>query len=151
MTMKANPAATDSTSRELQNLWEALLGAEWMSLAVVPTDHGTSAAPVTAALAALGERHLLPGLRIMDARGATVMEGERLNRDLGVAVAEGERVVIVVDSVMRSLAGIPLLRSAEVVLLVVRVGTSDGEGFASTIGIVGADRIVGSVAVGTDG
>ena len=57
----------------------------------------------------------------------------------------------VVDSLMQSLAGVPLLRHAEVVLLVVRVSSSDPEGLRSTIDIVGPERIVGSVAVPSDG
>lgn len=67
------------------------------------------------------------------------------------AVEKGSRVVVVVDSVMRSLSGIPIIRASQEVLLVVRVGHGDPDGLNSTIGIVGADRIMGTVAIPSGG
>ncbi len=128
-------------------MWESILAASWGSLAVVPTDHETSVALVTSAFGVLAARHPEGTLRLIDAQGATVSHGELLTDELARAVKGGARVVVVVDSLMRSLAGIPLLRRAEVVLLVVRVGSSEPEGLRSTIGIVGTDRIMGSVAI----
>ena len=86
-------------------------------------------------------------LRLMDASSATVPDGEKLARAMASSVEQGARVVAVVDSVMISLAGIPLIRAAQEILLVARVGEGDPEGLTSTIGIVGSDRIIGTVAV----
>lgn len=132
-------------------MWESLLASSWASLAVLPTDAGTSVTLVTEALGVVAARHPKGSLRLVDAQGATVAQGEELTREVASAVAGGARVVVVIDSVMWSLAGVPLLRASDYVLLVVRVGAADPEGLTSTIGIVGHDRIMGSVAVPSDG
>jgi len=138
-------------TRELDEMWESLLAASWNSLAVVPADHGTPVGLVTASLGAVAVRHSRGDFRLIDAQGATVQGGDLLSQDLAAAVKEGTRVIVVVDSLMRSLAGVPLVQQAEVVLLVVRISPSDPEGLRSTIGIVGPERIMGSVAVPSDG
>lgn len=137
--------------RELEEMWESLLATGWASLAVVPADHDTPIDLVTRSFQTVAARHPGGAIRLIDAQGATMPEGEKLAGDLAFAVKEGTRVVLVVDSLMRSLAGVPLVRHAEVVLLVVRISPSDPEGLRSTIGIVGPERIMGSVAVPSDG
>lgn len=136
--------------RELEDMWESILGSPWSSLAVLPTDHGTPVDLVASAFDAVARRHSANAPRIIDAQGATVPQGENLSRELESNVMAGERAVVIVDSVMRSLAGIPLLRSVDAILLVVRVGVSDLDAIASTLAIVGGDRVIGSVAVPSD-
>ena len=128
-------------------MWESLLHAGWRSLVVVPADHGTPVEVVTNALHAVSRRPGGEALKVVDASSATVAQGEGLAMQLKTLVDGGARVVAIVDSVMLSLAGIPLIRSAEEVLLVVRVGDGDPDGMTSTIGIVGPERIIGTVAV----
>ena len=147
MTPNGKTPPRSPAARELEAMWESILAAGWNSLAVVPTDHGTPIELVTNALEAVAARQPKGAFRLIDAQGATVSHGTHLTSEFESAVREGVRVVVIVDSLMRSLAGIPLLRQAEVVLLVVRVGSSDPEGLTSTLGIVGPDRIIGSVAV----
>lgn len=128
-------------------MWESLLTSPWTALAIVPADHDTPVGLVTRALSAVASRQPKGALRLIDAQGATVPAGELLARELEVTRKEGSRVAVVIDSVMRSLSGIPLVRQADAVVLVVRVGSFDPNGLASTIGILGQDRILGSIAV----
>ncbi len=141
---------SSAADRELQQMWRSLLRGGWSSIAVVPTDPGTSARPVTAALAEVASREDVGPLRIIDAQGATVASGERLAQDLAAAVVSGTRAVAAVDSLMRSLGGVPLVRDAEAALLVVRLGASDFDSVQSTLEIVGRGRILGTVALPPD-
>ena len=126
-------------------MWKALLASPWGSLALVPTDHGISVQPVVDALAvAASERN--DGVRCVDARGAEVEEAKRLAKDVSASLAAQERTVVVVDPLVRSLSGVHLVQGVHAVLLVVRVGAMDQEALASTVAILGSDRIIGSVA-----
>ena len=62
-------------------------------------------------------------------------------------VSGGSRAVAAVDSLMKSLGGVPLVRDAEAVLLVVRLGSSNFEYVQSTIDVVGRERIIGAVTL----
>jgi len=62
-------------------------------------------------------------------------------------VGRGARAVVAVDSLMQSLGGTPLVRDADAVLLVVRLGVSNFDSVQSTIDIVGRERILGAVAL----
>jgi len=151
MTDRQTAKGSGHASRDLEAMWESLLATSWTSLAVLPTEHSTPLTMVTDSFRAVASRLPRLSLRLIDAQGLTVPEGERLAGELTAAVDEGKRVVVVVDSVMWSLAGVPLLRKVEVVLVVVQVGSAHPDGLTSTIGIVGADRIVGSIAVPSEG
>lgn len=151
MTTKDASQPQDATARDLEDMWRALLSGSWSSLAVVPADHGTNVGLVTGSFQAVSARHGGRLLHLIDAQGASMPQGEALTRTLVAAVKSGARVVVVVDSLMQSLSGVPLLRQSEVVLLVVRVTPSDPDGLRSTIDIVGRERILGSVAVPSNG
>ncbi len=148
--MGAPPTHSGAAATELQRMWRSLLRGGWSSLAVVPTDPGTSARPVTAALAEIAKRDDVGALRIIDAHGATVANGERLAQEFTAAVASGTRAVAAVDSLIQNLGGVPLVRDAEAALLVVRLGISDFDSVQSTIEIVGHRRILGTVALPPD-
>jgi hypothetical protein len=76
-----------------------------------------------------------------------VAEGERHAVALASLIARGVRAVMAVDSLMQSLGGVPLVRDADGVLLVVRPGASDLDSVQSTIEIVGRERILGTVVL----
>ncbi len=125
-------------------MWGALLRSPWTSLAVVPTDQGIATQPVVAALKATVETGSFR-LRGVDARDADVQEGKRLASQMSSWKADGERVAVVVDALTHSLTGVHLVEHVGAVLLVVMVGGLNVDALTSTVAIVGADRIVGSV------
>lgn len=143
----ANPGAAPTTPASLadvEEMWTALLDSDWNSLALVPTDHTVSAQLVIDALLSVAKR-TSPPVRIIDGRGKNVADGQSLVRDVAVATSEGARVVVIVDSLMRSLSGVHLVKCVDAVILVVRVGAVDLESLSSTLAVIGTDRIRGTV------
>lgn len=133
--------------QELQEMWLSLMRGNWSSLVVVPTDPDISARAVTGVLVDVAASHEVGRFELIDAVGASVPAGERLAQDLASVVASGSRAVAAVDSLIRSLAGIPLVRDAEAALLVVRLDQSSYDNVQSTIEIVGRERILGAVTL----
>jgi hypothetical protein len=134
---------------DLVEMWDALLVGGWDSLAVVPTDHQVSSDLVVLALETSVQKRP-GGVRILDARGADAPASKRLAGEFSTAIVAGERVVVLVDSLMRSLSGVHLLQSVGAVLLVIRVAGMDLESVSSTIALIGSERILGSVTAPAD-
>ena len=130
---------------DLEEMWKALLACDWDSLAVIPTDQGVSVQSVVDTLLAISSRTGRP-VKCLDARGVEIADGKRLAKELAAARSTNTRAVVVVDSLIRSLSGVHLVQGVNAVLLVVRVGLMDLDALTSTVAIVGAERIVGSVA-----
>jgi hypothetical protein len=128
-------------------MWLSLMQGDWSSIAVVPTDPGTSAKAVTSALEEIAQLHDVGPFTVVDAEGASIGEGERLSEQVLFMAAQGSRPVVAVDSLIQSLSGVPLIRGIDAVLLVVRLGSSNFEAVQSTIDIIEPRRIVGSVAL----
>ena len=74
-------------------------------------------------------------------------DGDRLARQIVDGCSAGRRIVAFIDPIIESLSGVPLVRAADSVLLVVHVDSPDVESLSSTLSIVGVERVVGSVAV----
>ncbi len=124
-------------------MWAALLRCDWNSLAVVPTDPAVSVKQVVAVLqSTIAESNL--AIHFVDARGVNVADGKRLAGQLAANMGRG-RAVIVVDSLIRSLSGVHLVQGVDAVLLVVRVAAMDLDALASTVEMVGPNRVLGSV------
>jgi hypothetical protein len=132
---------------ELQEMWVSLMRGSWSSIAVVPTDPGTSVKPVIDALVEAARQHDLGKFTIIDATGASVADRMRLADDLANVVAAGTRAIVAVDSLMTSLGGAHLVKDADVVLLVVHMSSSSFHSVQSTIEMIGHGRIVGSVGL----
>ena len=54
------------------------------------------------------------------------------------------RAVVLVDSLIQSLAGVHLVQGVDAVVLAVHVGDMDLEALTSSVAIIGPDRILGS-------
>ncbi len=132
---------------ELRRLWFAALRREWSSLVVVPAHEGGSAIRVAEALVQTGAIHGSRPVRLIDARTVLVKDAARLVVEMTSCVAAGELAIVVVDSVIGSETGIPLLLAADVALLCVTLGESDFASARRTIEIVGAERFLGSVVL----
>lgn len=147
MSPAGTTAPPGSALGDLRQMWLSLVRGSWSSLVVVPTDPEISARVVTGALAEVAAHHDVGPLRIIDALGASPATGDQLAQQMSSAVAGGARAVVAVDSLIRSLGGVSLVRDAEAALLVVRLGTANFEHVQSTIDIVGRERILGAVTV----
>jgi hypothetical protein len=126
-------------------MWNGLLSSSWTALAVVPTDGEVSADLVVDSM-----REAIAGahapVRCFDARGLDPAAAKTMAHEVASGRARGNRSVLVVDPLTKSLSGVHLVTEADAVLLVVRVGAMDLESLKSTVNIVGAERIIGSVA-----
>ena len=80
-----------------------------------------------------------------------MIDGERLAKKIVESARSERRVVAFIDPITQSLAGVPLVRAADSVLLVVQIDSPDVESLSSTLSIVGADRVVGAVTVPSSG
>jgi hypothetical protein len=144
MPTKPIPTSNEQGFLDLQEMWKALLACDWRSLTLVPTDHGMAVQQVVDAFHSIADS-VKPPIRLIDARGVDVAQGKRLAQDAEGALASDTRLVVVVDPLIHSLSGAHLVRCAHAVLLIVRVGAMDVDALTSTVSMVGAERIVGSV------
>jgi hypothetical protein len=152
--MSRRPASTGESPRrpgDLEQLWEALLHTGWQCLAVIPVDPTAASQLVLDALRAVLRREGRSSIDVLDGRGASIQDGNRLAGDASTMVSKGRRIVAFIDPITRSLAGVPLVREADSALLLVQVGFPDVDSLASTLSIVGVDRVVGSVTVPATG
>lgn len=143
-----SPSVTSSPPgfHDLVDMWVALLEGGWDSLAVVPSDHEVSVDTVVDALREALRRAGSERIQVIDARDADVAAARRLASDLSSALSRGDRAVVVVDSVMRSLSGMHLIQAVNALLLVIRLGAMDVDALSSTVTLVGPERILGAVA-----
>jgi hypothetical protein len=148
-TSRRIPAAGNPQGRssDLERLWQALLLTGWRCLVVIPANPSTSADSVVGALRAVLPSGGLPAVEVVDGRGASMGDGDRLAGRVADSNGAGRRVIAFIDPITQSLAGVPLVRTADAVLLVVQVDSPDVESLSSTLSIVGIERVVGSVAV----
>jgi hypothetical protein len=146
---RKKPASGSSSrpSSDIERLWRALLLTSWRGLVVIPANSSTSLESVLCSLRAVLQPGAAAEVEIVDGRGASMGDGDRLARMVTGGSSEGRRFVAFIDPITQSLAGVPLVRASDSVLLVVQVDSPDVESLASTLSIVGIDRVVGSVAV----
>jgi hypothetical protein len=129
---------------DLEAMWSALLAADWTTLAVVPTDQGASVQEVVdTLLTTSADRD--PPVHCFDARGVDVEEAKRLAGRVETSRAKRGRAVVIVDPLIRSLAGVHLVRDADGILLVVTVRATELDSLTSTVSMLGSSRILGSV------
>ena len=134
-------------SSDLERLWRALLTTGWRCLIVIPVDPSTSVDSVLGALQSILALEKSHTVDLVDGRGAGMEDGSRLARKVAEGGSTGRRVIAFIDPITQSLAGVPLVRAADSVLLIVQIDSPDVESLSSTLSIVGADRVVGAVAV----
>ncbi|MFP2925817.1 hypothetical protein ACLESO_11480, partial [Pyxidicoccus sp. 3LG] len=77
--------------------------------------------------------------------GITPADAPRLVNELRERIARGERVVVVLDSLLTHPASLPLALAADGVLLCVALGETDFGSARKTMEYVGPERFVGSV------
>lgn len=117
----------------------------WASLALVPADERASVEAVLTALRSplLGPT---PPATVIDARGVDPTEGKALAGRLRPDEAGATRFVVALDSPLTSLAAVHLALATERSLLVVRPGDGAWDNLVAAAGLVGLDRILGTVA-----
>ncbi|WXH29682.1 hypothetical protein WA016_03641 [Myxococcus stipitatus] len=139
---------SDSTvpAPALQRLWFALERRGWAYLTVVPAHPGAPALEAATAILEAGAPYAATQkIHLEDATGIAPAEAPRRVLELRERVSRGERVVVIIDSVLTRPASLPLALAADGVLLCVTLGETDFGSANKTMEFIGADRFVGSV------
>jgi hypothetical protein len=156
----ARPAGSSLPRLDLQELWFATLRRPWNSLALIPADAGRSCMEIAKALAEVGG--------MLRRRPAMLLSGENL--DLagtaqlvhnmqsqstpwtdtpGRETQEGPLVIVALESVITNPTGIAIALAADAALLCVELGETDLASARHTVEMVGRDRFVGCVLLGS--
>lgn len=140
-------------AHELQQLWFATQTRPWNSLAVVPVSRGVPALEVAQALHEVGSRASTVPLRLLDGRTVTLSTSAGLIVNL-TALQQGgpgrqpNRVVVVLQSVLEELAGIPVALAVDAVLLCVELEKTLLEDARRTLDLVGGpEKVIGCIDV----
>ncbi|RYZ35379.1 MAG: hypothetical protein EOO71_35685 [Myxococcaceae bacterium] len=139
------PPASAVPSAELSRLWFALDRRAWSFLTVVPAHPGAPALDAAQALMEAGSPYPEPPLRLVDATGIEPAGAPRLVQEVRRRVEQGERVIVVIDSLITHPASLPLALAADTALLCITLGETDFGSAEKTLRLVGADRFAGSV------
>ncbi len=141
------PVSTVPTST-LLHLW-AMLNARhrWSSLVVVPS-HGAGSGMQTAqAILEVGSKQGATPIHFLDAEGLELGSAEHVVNEMLAYVEQGDRVVVLIDSVLANPVGLEVALAAERALLCVTLGDSDITSARRTIDLIGKERFVGSVTL----
>jgi hypothetical protein len=141
----ARPAPSPGPSPELQRLWFALERKAWSFLTLVPAHPGAPALEAAQSLLEAGSPYPEPPLRLVDATGIEAAGAPPLVKEVRGRIAQGERVIVVIDSLVTHPASLPLALAADVAVLCVALGESDFGSAQKTLDLVGRERFAGSV------
>jgi hypothetical protein len=151
--MSVLPLAPAGTAAH--GLWFAVQSRPWSSLAVVPAGPGESALAVGNALYDVGALVSGGPMRLLDARAVTLASSANFIVNMSSLVsAPGERrtggaqrVVVVLSSVIEQLAGVPIVLSADAVVLTMTLGKTTVDSARRTLELVGESRVLGCILV----
>jgi hypothetical protein len=172
----ARAPAPGLPSRELQELWFATRRKDWKSLVVVPAAAGLSAYPLAKALGEIGSIIRMSPVQVVNAEGMDLTRIAELVADItdelspqrassvwtsgapgnnGPSGWEGsvqrsgqDRAIIVAsEPVVENPLALPLVLSADAVLLCMTLGDTAVASARHTIELVGRERIIGTALV----
>lgn len=132
---------------ELRRLWVATLKHDWRALAVIPAAGGSSAAEVARGLYRVGLNEAGVALRFVNGTGADLASTTRMAAEVREVVAQGGRVVIVVDPPAQAEAAVPLALCADAVVLGIELGRTTRRDVEETVDELGGAKVIGSVLI----
>jgi hypothetical protein len=143
------PRPTSSaTSSTLLHLWAMLnQRGRWSSLVVVPSHEGGSGVQVVQAILEVANKQSSTPVHFLDAEGLELGAAQHVVAEMMAYVEQGDRVVVLLDSVVANPVGLEVALAAERALLCVSLGTSDYTSARRTLDLIGKDRFLGSVTL----
>lgn len=133
---------------EYQELWFELRSWMWTSLAVAPITPGVSEFDVAERLVVMGTTNTDQRYCLINAEGIGVADTDRIVAMIRAAEARGERVIVSCDAIASNPAAVPVLRSVNGVIPVVRLGAADRSALERCVATVGRARVIGVVTRG---
>jgi hypothetical protein len=137
-------------SLSLQQLWFSLQRREWSSLVAVPADRGMSLMDFARPLYDVGRLAMGDKLRLVDARDVKLARTAPLILEMtagGPNRNSGERVLVLIESVLSHPSGVALALAADAALLCVEMGRTSIAAARETLQIVGAQKFLGCIAL----
>ncbi|HYO54080.1 hypothetical protein [Archangium sp.] len=141
------PVST-APSSTLLHLWAMLnQRGRWSSLVVVPSHESGSGLQVVQAILEVATRQSSTPVHFLDAEGLELGAAQHVVAEMLAYVEQGDRVVVLLDSVVANPVGLEVALSAERALLCVSLGTSDYTSARRTLDLIGKERFLGSVTL----
>jgi hypothetical protein len=142
------PAPAGALSSTLLHLWAMLNQRQrWSSLVVVPSHEGGSGLQAVQAILEVASRQSSTPLHFLDAEGLELGASQHVVSEMRAYVEQGDRVVVLIDSVVGNPLGLEIALAAEKALLSVTLGTSDYSSARRTLDLIGKERFLGSVTL----
>lgn len=139
------PSVPSST---LLQLWAMLNQRHrWSSLVVVPSHAGGSGLQAAQAILEVASRQSSRPLHFLDAEGLELGASQHVVSEMQAYVEQGDRVVVLIDSVVANPLGLEIALAAEKALLSVTLGSSDYTSARRTLDLIGKERFLGSVTL----
>jgi hypothetical protein len=129
-----------------QRMWLRTQSLEWRTLALVPGDDQTSTLDVANLIARLALDHG-ESIRVADIRALRMKHVDAFLEGVRWEGSQGTRVVFATSPASRSLATVPVARSADCVILCVSLGSTSLSAVRDTIEHVGRRHFLGSLLV----
>ena len=141
-------------SLSLQQLWFSLQRREWSTLVAVPADRDMSVMDFGRPLYEVGRLAMGEKLRLLDARDVKLTRTAPLILEMtgggatrGPGDQTGERVLVLIESVLSHPSGVPVALAADAALLCVEMGKTSIAAARETVQIVGAQRFLGCITL----
>ncbi|QRK10867.1 hypothetical protein JQX13_12800 [Archangium violaceum] len=143
---QARPVTAPSST--LLHLWAMLnQRGRWSSLVVVPSHEGGSGLQAAQAILEVASRQGSTPVHFLDAEGLELGAAQHVVNEMMAYVEQGDRVVVLIDSVVANPVGLEVALAAERALLTVALGTSDYTSARRTLDLIGKERFLGSVTL----
>ncbi len=141
------PVST-APSGTLLHLWAMLnQRTRWSSLVVVPSHGACSGRQAAQAILEVGSKQGSTPIHFLDAEGLELGAAQHVVAEMMAYVEQGDRVVVLIDSIVSNPVGLEVALAAEKALLCVSLGTSDYGSARRTLELVGKERFLGSVTL----
>ncbi|PTL75772.1 hypothetical protein [Vitiosangium sp. GDMCC 1.1324] len=141
------PVSTTPSST-LLHLWAMLnQRGRWSSLVVVPSHEGGSGVQAAQAILEVASKQGSTPVHFLDAEGLELGAAQHVVAEMMAYVEQGDRVVVLIDSVVANPVGLEVALAAERALLTVSLGASDYTSARRTLDLIGKERFLGSVTL----
>ena len=138
----------------MQQLWFSLQKLQWSSLLILPAGPDWSSLDFGRPLYQVARLAMGPRVRLLDARGVKLTRTAPLILDMTGASPDrasgsesGERVLVLLDSVLSHPSGVPVGLAADAAILCIELGKTTLAHAQETLRLVGAQRFVGCVTL----
>lgn len=140
--------ASAAPNSALLHLWAMLnQRGRWSSLVVVPSHESGSGLQVVQAIIEVASKQSSTPVHFLDAEGLELGAAQHVVAEMLAYVEQGDRVVVLLDSVVANPVGLEVALAAERALLCVSLGTSDYTSARRTLDLIGKERFLGSVTL----